>query len=70
MTDWGQELAENLNRNVMASIRSRASPHPWPVEFYDCRAFAVSPIRTDVREWYDGCWHYVDTKRVLTWLGS
>ena len=60
-----QELCDNLNRNVMASIRKRAPPRPWPVTFYDGRAFAVSPDRTDVREWYDGCWYYLDTKRVL-----
>jgi len=68
MTDWGQELADNLNRNVMARVKERAPPHPWPVSFYDGRAFAVSPDSTDVREWREGCWHYVDTKRVLAWF--
>jgi hypothetical protein len=51
MTDLGQELAANLNRNVMASIRGRAPPQPWLVAFYDGRAFAVSPDWTDLREW-------------------
>jgi hypothetical protein len=68
MTDLGQELVGNLNPNVMASIKKRAPPRPGPVAFYDGRAFAVSPDSTDVREWREGCWHYVDTKRVLAWL--
>ncbi len=68
MTGWGRELMANLNRNVMASTKVRAPPRPWPVTFYDGRAFAVSPDSTDVREWYEGCWHYVDTQRVLAWL--
>jgi len=63
-----QELCDNLNRNVKASIRKRVPSRPWPVTFYDGRTFAVSPDWADVREWYDGCWHYVDTKRVLAWL--
>jgi hypothetical protein len=62
------ELAENLNRNVRARVKERAPRHPWPVTFYDGRAFAVSPDWTGVREWREGCWHYVDTQRVLAWL--
>jgi hypothetical protein len=62
------ELVANLNRNVMASIKERAPPRPWPVSFYDGRALAMSPDRTDVREWREGCWHYVDTQLVLAWL--
>jgi hypothetical protein len=68
MTDWGQELADNLNRNVMARIKSLDPPRPWPVTLYRGRTFAVSPDWTGVREWREGCWHYVDTKRVLAWL--
>ena len=66
--ELAQELVDNLNRNVMASIKRRAPPRPWPVTFFDGRAFAVSPDWTDVREWREGCWHYLDTKRVLAWL--
>jgi hypothetical protein len=68
MMDLCRELVTNLNRNVMASIKERASPSPWPVTFYDGCAFAVSPDWTGVREWCEGCWHYVDTKRVVAWL--
>ena len=69
MTGWGQELVDNLNRNVMASIRSRAPPSPWPVVMFRDRIFAVKPDWTDVREYVSpDCWAYVDTKRVLGWL--
>jgi hypothetical protein len=64
-----QELVAYLDRNVSASIKERARSHPPPpVTFYDGRAFAVSPDWTDMQEWREGCWHYVESRRVLALL--
>lgn len=61
----GDELAANPNRNVMASMKARGPPGPWPIITHGDRTLAVSPDSTDLRERRGQSWHYVDSKRAL-----
>jgi hypothetical protein len=47
---WGQQLADNLNRKVLASAKARASGADWTEWRLGDRVFRVSPDQMQARE--------------------
>ena len=64
--DWGQELVNNLNRNVLAEARAMEPGAAWSAWTLGERTFRVSPDRKQARELgADGYWKYVVAEYVL-----
>jgi hypothetical protein len=65
--DWGQELVDNLNRNVLAEAKAMEPGADWSVWTLGERTFRVSPDRTQAREFgADGSWRIVAAEYVVT----
>ncbi len=55
---WGQQLADNLNRNVLASAIRRDPGPDWSFWTMGEKTFAVSPDRREARRLEaDGYWN-------------
>jgi hypothetical protein len=64
---WAQELVDNLNRNVLRSVKAREPGLDWSTWKLGGRAFRVSPDGKDARErMADGDWSYVVAEYVIT----